>query len=110
MAELLLPPMNTAAKGGCEMDQIPSELVDEIFNFCGMQQSQPLHSELCLHIALSQHDHARVSRIFSDKGIPTVESLRFADADDTIDGDSSPETDTKEAKEKRGKDWKAREF
>lgn len=98
-----------AAKGGCEMDQIPTELVDEMFNFCGMQQNQPKHSELCLHIALSQHDLARVSRTFSDKGIPTLESLKFADADETIVGDSLKE-DATESKGKGWKGWKGKDF
>lgn len=70
-----------AAKGGFETDQTPVELVDEVFNFCGILTHNPEHSEMCLHVALSQSNPTRISKVFADKGIPSLESLKFADAD-----------------------------
>ncbi|KAL2075234.1 hypothetical protein VTL71DRAFT_177 [Oculimacula yallundae] len=99
-----------AAKGGADANQLPSELVDEMFNFCGMQQDQPLHSEVCLHIALSQHDRALLARSFSNKGIPSLESLDFADAEDAPKDESVP-SDIKAfgSKAKSGwKEWKGK--
>ncbi|KAG0645662.1 hypothetical protein D0Z07_8708 [Hyphodiscus hymeniophilus] len=71
-----------AAKSGIELDETPMELVDEIFNYCGMLAHNPEHSEMCLHITMSQSNSSRISKVFADKGIPSLESLEFADADD----------------------------
>ncbi|CZS90250.1 uncharacterized protein RAG0_01389 [Rhynchosporium agropyri] len=83
-------------KAGADPNQMPIELADEVFNFCGMQQDQPLHSE---------HDHARLARTFSSKGIPNLESLEFANAEDVSRDESDPdETKTVGSKMKSG--WK----
>ena len=71
-----------ATKSGVELDETPMELVDEIFNFCGMLAHNPEHSEMCLHVAMSQSNSSRISKVFADKGIPSLESLEFADADE----------------------------
>ncbi|KUJ23972.1 uncharacterized protein LY89DRAFT_712924 [Mollisia scopiformis] len=75
-----------AVKGGFEMEQTPIELVDEMFTFCGMQAQNPPHSEMCLHIALSQGNLAGISKVFADKGIPSLEGLKFADRRTSEDG------------------------
>lgn len=54
------------------------KLVNELFNFCGMQANDPPHSEICLHVALSQNDPVDIHRVFTNKEIPSLESLRFA--------------------------------
>lgn len=72
---------------------MPIELVDELFNFCGMDVNTPPHSEMCLHVALSQNDPVKIHRVFTDKGIPSLESLRFANDEgnhDDSDDDSPP--------------------
>ncbi|KAI9054809.1 hypothetical protein LZ554_001954 [Drepanopeziza brunnea f. sp. 'monogermtubi'] len=95
-----------AAKGGCEMDSLPSELMDELYIFCGMDQYGPQHSEVCLHIALSQHDLARVARTFGEKGIPSLESLAFADEEDVgVKEDEEETPGLKDAAEKKKKGW-----
>ncbi|CZT44957.1 uncharacterized protein RSE6_05219 [Rhynchosporium secalis] len=92
-------------KAGADPNQMPIELADEMFNFCGMQQDQPLHSEVCLHIALTQPDRARLARTFSSKGIQNLESLEFANAEDVSRDESDPdETKTVGSKMKSG--WK----
>ncbi len=76
-----------AAKAGIEIGQAPMELVDELFNFCGMLAHNPEHSEMCLHVALSESNPARISKVFADKGIPSLESLKFADEEETKEDD-----------------------
>lgn len=56
----------------------PIELVDGMFDFCRMQGCYPSHSEMCLYVALSQNDPLKISKVFADKGIPSLESLWFA--------------------------------
>ena len=68
-----------AAKSGFELGETPIELVDEFFNFCGMSSEMRKHSEMCLHVALSENNSARIEKVFADKGIPSLESLKFAD-------------------------------
>jgi hypothetical protein len=75
------------------------ELVDEMFNFCGMMHDNPQHSEMCLHVALSQTNPARIMKVFSDKGIPSLESLKFADQDDANDSESEDEAEPSKARE-----------
>jgi len=88
-----------AAKGGLE--ETPIKLVDEMFTFCHMESHNPPHSEMCLHIALSQNDPARILKVFTDKGIPTLESLKFADADESnSDDDAKCTQKTKDAEGK----------
>lgn len=77
-----------AVKSGIEVESMPIELVDEIFNFCGMKADNPPHSEMCLHFALSQSNTARISKVFADKGIPSLEGLKFADSSSGDAGDS----------------------
>ena len=71
-----------AAKSGIDMQQTPMELVDEVFNFCGMLPHNPEHSEMCLHVAFSHSNPSQISKVFADKGIPSLDSLRFAEAED----------------------------
>lgn len=84
-----------AAEGGLE--QSVMDVVDEVFNFCGMQAENPKHCEVCLHVALSETNEARVSKVFTDKGIPTLEGLKFADLDEN-DQEDNPEEDRKDEK------------
>jgi hypothetical protein len=81
-----------ASEGG--QDQSVMDIVDEVFKFCGMQAQNPEHCELCLHIAISEANEARVSKIFTDKGIPTLEGLKFADVDENNPEDN-PDEDKK---------------
>jgi hypothetical protein len=74
-----------AAKSGFELGEL--ELVDEISNYCGMMSENPRHSEMCLHIALSQSDPVRISKLFDDKGIPSLESLKFANVEESESSD-----------------------
>ncbi|KAF8849225.1 hypothetical protein BDZ45DRAFT_240473 [Acephala macrosclerotiorum] len=91
-----------AAKSGIEMDQTPMELVDELFNFCGMVADNPKHSEMCLHIALSQKDLSIVSKVFADKGIPSIEGLRFADVIESEEEDGKGPMAKKDWKDEKG--------
>lgn len=82
-----------AIKGGFEMGDTPIELVDEIFNFCGMKADNPPHSEVCLHLALSQNNPTKISKVFADKGVPSWEGLKFADSSTGSKKDKEYETD-----------------
>jgi hypothetical protein len=75
------------------------ELVDEMFNFCGMIHDNPQHSEMCLHVALSQTNPARIMKVFSDKGIPSLESLKFADQDNANESESEDEAEPSKVRE-----------
>ena len=70
-----------AAKSRFDLGEI--ELADELFSYCGMTGENPRHSEMCLHVALSQKDTTRIAKLFDDKGIPSLESLKFADVEDS---------------------------
>jgi hypothetical protein len=72
-----------------------------------MKGENPRHSEMCLHVALSQKDGTRIEKLFADKGIPSLESLRFADVEESESEGEEGEEGTKKSSRWR-KGWGGR--
>ncbi|PMD29974.1 hypothetical protein L207DRAFT_573917 [Hyaloscypha variabilis F] len=92
-----------AAKSGFNLGEI--ELADELFSYCSMKGENPRQSEMCLHVALSQKDLSRIEKLFADKGIPSLESLGFADAEE-----SESERRSEDESSGEGSDGKKKKF
>lgn len=83
------------ARAAYENGRLPMKLVNEIYNYSHMDATNPRHSEMCLHVALMEDNISQIIEMFADKGIPSLESVKFA-----VEEQDAPE-------ESEGPSWQA---